>query len=222
VSFFLQYAWLIPLFPLLAFVIISLTPLRRNNRASGWLAIGMMALAVVFALGLLAGVATGMRLDESGQVVAGAASAEAAHGEDSHGEEAAAGAEAEEAHGFAFAPPNVVQRIDWVPTGETTFRTGIYIDPLAAVMLAMVTITSFCIHLFSMGYMAAHPRQARFFSFVALFTSAMLLMTMAGDLLLFFMAWEVMGLCSYLLIGFLFERPTAMRAGVKADQEVGA
>jgi NADH-quinone oxidoreductase subunit L len=213
VSFFLQYAWLIPLFPLLAFVIISLTPLRRNNRASGWLAIGMMALAMVFALGLLAGVAAGLRLDESGQVVAGAASAEAAHGAEAVADEE--GAAAEE-HGFAFASPNVVQRIDWVPTGESTFRTGIYIDPLAAVMLAMVTITSFCIHLFSMGYMAAHPRQARFFSFVALFTAAMLLMTMAGDLLLFFMAWEVMGLCSYLLIGFLFERPTAMRAGVKA------
>ncbi|RMG51958.1 MAG: NADH-quinone oxidoreductase subunit L, partial [Chloroflexi bacterium] len=72
------------------------------------------------------------------------------------------------------------------------------------------------IHLFSIGYMASHPRQSRFFSFIALFTAAMLLMSMADNLLLFFMAWEIMGLCSYLLIGFLYERPSAARAAVKA------
>ncbi len=203
-ALFLQYAWLIPLFPFLAFVLISLTPIRHNKQASGWLAIGMMGLAVIFALGLFAAVAQGLHMDESGQVVVH----EVGHGE--HGaEEAGTGF-------FAFPEANVAQRFAWAPTGSTTFEMGIYIDGLAALMLVMVTITSGCIHLFSMGYMAAHPRQARFFSFIALFTAAMLLMTMAGDLLLFFMAWEIMGLCSYLLIGFLFERPTATRAGVKA------
>ncbi len=213
-AFFLQYAWLIPVFPLLAFALITLTPIRQSKQASGWLAIGMMVLAVIFAVGLLAGVTQGLHLDESGQVVVHAME----HGEGEHGAGESEAAAEGEGHGglFAFPEANVVQRIAWAPTGTTTFDMGIYIDGLTAAMLAMVTITSACIHLFSLGYMANHPRQSRFFSFIALFTAAMLAMTMAADLLLFFMAWEIMGLCSYLLIGFLFERPTAMRAGVKA------
>lgn len=227
-AFFLQSAWLIPIFPLLAFALITLTPIRRDKQLSGWLAIGMMGLAAFFALFLLMGVAMGTRLDASSPVVQADAHAagEAAHGTPT-GEAAHGAGEGEDGHGagegasvhgrpFAFPEPNVVQRIAWVPMGSSSFMMGVYIDPLAAAMLVMVTITAGCIHLFSMGYMAANDRQARFFSFIALFTAAMLAMTMAGDLLLFFMAWEVMGLCSYLLIGFLFQRPTAYRAGVKA------
>jgi NADH-quinone oxidoreductase subunit L len=83
---------------------------------------------------------------------------------------------------------------------------GYYIDPAATAMLVMVTITSSCIHLFSLGYMAHDERQSRFFSFISLFTAAMLLMVIASNLLLFFMAWELMGLCSYLLIGFWYDK----------------
>ena len=83
---------------------------------------------------------------------------------------------------------------------------GYYIDPAATAMLVMVTITSTCIHLFSLGYMAHDERQSRFFSFISLFTAAMLLMVIASNLLLFFMAWELMGLCSYLLIGFWYDK----------------
>ncbi len=219
--FFLQSAWMIAVFPLLAFVIISLTPIRHNKKASGWLAIGLMGMAIVFAFGLISASAQGLQLAEDGQIyqmVDEHGQAEDAHG---HGEEDAHGATAEgeqeeEHHTFAFPQPNVVQRFVWAPTGMSAFRMGIYIDPIAAITLLMVTITSFCIHLFSMGYMGAHPRQARFFSFIALFTSAMLAMVMSDNLLLFFIAWEIMGLCSYLLIGFLFERPQANRAGNKA------
>lgn len=195
-AFFLQNAWLIPFWPLLASALITLTPVRRMAMASAWLATGLMMIATVMALGLLAAVANGWALHD-GQLVQ-----LAVH----HGEHGA----------FAFPEPNVVQRFVWAPTGETALQMGIYIDGAAAAMLAMVTIASTCIHLFSIGYMAAHPRQSRFFSFIALFTAAMLLMSMADNLLLFFMAWEVMGLCSYLLIGFLYERPSAARAAVKA------
>ena len=186
-SVFLQYAWLVPLFPLLGCALITLTPIRRNNQASGWLAIALMALATIGALGLLA-------------AVAGAQSP----------------ASSAEGGAFTFPAPAVVQRFAWAKTGASTFAMGIYIDPLVAVMLAMVTIASTCIHLFSLGYMANNERQARFFSFISLFTAAMLLMTMADNLLLFFMAWEIMGLCSYLLIGFLYTRPQAYKAAVKA------
>ncbi|HMQ35000.1 MAG TPA: NADH-quinone oxidoreductase subunit L, partial [Chloroflexaceae bacterium] len=196
-AFFLQYAWLIPALPLLGCALITFTPLRRSRLASGWAAIGLMGLATLLAVGLLAATAQGLALRD-GQVVA----VEVGHGEE-HG-------------AFAFPEPNVVQRFAWAPLGGGVFRMGVYVDTAAAAMLAMVTITSTCIHLFSLGYMAANPRQSRFFSFISLFTAAMLLMCMADNLLLFFMAWEVMGLCSYLLIGFLYERPQAYRAAVKA------
>lgn len=211
-AFFLTTAWLIPVLPLLACALITFTPLRRSKSASGWTAIGLMAVAALLAVGLLAASASGLALRD-GQVT----TIELGHGAHGEGEAAAEGtAAAEGEKAFHFPEPNVVQRVAWAPTGESVFEMGIYVDTPVAAMLAMVTIASFCIHLFSLGYMAANPRQSRFFSFISLFTAAMLLMTMADNLLLFFMAWEVMGLCSYLLIGFLYERPQAYRAAVKA------
>jgi NADH-quinone oxidoreductase subunit L len=199
---FLQLAWLIPALPLLACALITFTPLRRSRVASGWTAIALMGLATLLAVGLLAASAQGLALRD-GQLT----TLELGHGE--HGGEGEHG-------GLVFPEPNVVQRIAWAPAGEQIFEMGVYVDTPVAAMLAMVTIASFCIHLFSLGYMAANPRQSRFFSFISLFTAAMLLMTMADNLLLFFMAWEVMGLCSFLLIGFLYQRPQAHRAAVKA------
>jgi NADH-quinone oxidoreductase subunit L len=175
---FLQYAWLIPLFPLLSFAIITLTPIRMSKMASGWLAIGLMLASTVVALGVGAEV-----------LVAGAA--HAAEGEGA----------------FAFPAANIVSTFRWAPVGgDAAFTMGYYIDPAATAMLVMVTITSTCIHLFSLGYMAHDERQSRFFSFISLFTAAMLLMVLASNLLLFFMAWELMGLCSYLLIGFWYDK----------------
>ncbi|MEO7908746.1 MAG: NADH-quinone oxidoreductase subunit L, partial [Roseiflexaceae bacterium] len=179
---FLQYAWLIPLFPLLSFAIITLTPIRLSKSASGWLAIGLMLASTIVALGV-------------GAEVLAAGAAHAAEGEGT---------------GFAFPAANIVQTFRWAPAGgDATFTMGYFIDPAATAMLVMVTIASTCIHLFSLGYMAHDERQSRFFSFISLFTSAMLLMVIASNLLLFFMAWELMGLCSYLLIGFWYDKTYA-------------
>jgi NADH-quinone oxidoreductase subunit L len=194
---FLQTSWLIPLLPLLACALISFTPIRRSPLVSGWLAIGSLALATVWAIGLLAMIAGGWLLGPNGELI----------------NRAALSAQLE---GAFFPPPNVVHRVLWAPTGESAFAMGIYVDPLVAVMLAMVTLIGTCIQLFSLGYLHGDARQARFFSFTSLFTAAMVLMCMADNLLLFFMAWEVMGLCSYLLIGFYFQRPQAYRAALKA------
>lgn len=210
--FFLHYAWLIPILPLLSFILISLTPLRHSKQMSGWLAIGLMGVATIFALGLMGGVTQGLRLGEGSAVTS-------AHNPASEQNAPETSENAEGKHGkeaFGFPEANVVQNFVWAPTGNTSFTMGVYIDPIAAIVLVMVTITSTCIHLFSMGYMAANSRQARFFSFISLFTAAMLAMVLADNLLLFFIAWEIMGLCSYLLIGFLYERPQAYRAGIKA------
>lgn len=210
---FLEYAWLIPLFPLLAAALITFPPIRQQRSLSCWLAIGCMILATIFALGLLSGVAQGMVLHPVESVSAITHTDDHADTPtDDHADDHGSAYDTS----FTFPDANVVQRIAWAPTGSSAFHMGIYIDPIVAVVLAMVTITSTCIHLFSLGYMSAHPSQARFFSFISLFTAGMLGMTMAGDLLLFFMCWEIMGLCSYLLIGFLYERPTAYRAGLKA------
>jgi NADH-quinone oxidoreductase subunit L len=206
---FLTYAWLIPALPLLASALITLTPLRRSGRSSALLATALMAGSALIALLVLAEVAQGVSVLQDGSVALVAP--EAAHAEE--------GGEAS----FHTPAPNIVRSFRWSPAGDTPIMLGFMVDPAAAVMLAMVAVASFCIHLFSAGYMAHDPRRARFFSFIALFTSAMLLMVMSSSLLLFFIAWEVMGLCSYLLIGFWFDRTyadarqiTPARAAIKA------
>jgi NADH-quinone oxidoreductase subunit L len=83
-------------------------------------------------------------------------------------------------------------------------------------MLIMVPLAVVCIFIYSIGYMAHDPRQARFFSLIALFAGAMLTLVVADNLLLLFVGWEVMGLCSYMLIGFWFEKPSAYKAAIKA------
>ena len=109
-----------------------------------------------------------------------------------------------------------VQNFLWLEFGKTPLMLGWVIDPLSAAMLVMVTFVGFWIFVFSAGYMAHDPHYVRFFCFLSLFTSAMLGVVMANSLLLLFMCWEVMGLASYLLIGFWFHKPAAAAAAKKA------
>jgi NADH-quinone oxidoreductase subunit L len=104
----------------------------------------------------------------------------------------------------------------WLNTGSTTFEMGVLVDPLTAIMLVMVPLACLMIFIYSIGYAAHDPRQARFFSLISLFAGAMLTLVVADNLLLLFVGWEVMGLCSYLLIGFWFEKPSAYKAAIKA------
>ena len=98
----------------------------------------------------------------------------------------------------------------------SVLNVGIFIDPLASVMLMMVTFVSLLIHIYAIGYMAHDPAKPRYFAETALFTAAMLGVVLADNILQFFIAWELVGLCSYLLIGFWFRKPTAAAAGKKA------
>jgi NADH-quinone oxidoreductase subunit L len=98
----------------------------------------------------------------------------------------------------------------------SVLNVGILIDPLASVMLMMVTFVSLLIHIYAIGYMAHDPAKPRYFAETALFTAAMLGVVLADNILQFFIAWELVGLCSYLLIGFWFRKPTAAAAGKKA------
>src|SRR5690606_4057972 len=93
---------------------------------------------------------------------------------------------------------------------------GILIDPLAAVMLSMVSFVSLLIHIYAVSYMSHDPGKPRYFAETALFTAAMLSLVLSDNILQFFVSWELVGLCSYLLIGFWYEKPSAAAAAKKA------
>ncbi len=118
--------------------------------------------------------------------------------------------------GEALAEHPIALSMPWLPSGSEVLTMGVMIDPLGAVTLFFVSITCMCIFLYSIGYMHGDPRYSRFFAYISLFATGMLGLTIADNLLLLFIFWEVMGLCSYLLIGFWFEKPSAYRAGIKA------
>ena len=114
-------------------------------------------------------------------------------------------------HGF-----RAVQNFTWFTFGDQTLRLGFVLDPLAAAMLVMISLVSLCIFVFSVGYMAYDKNFPRFFAYLSFFSGAMLGVVIANSLLLLFMFWELVGLASYLLIGFWIERPSAAAAAKKA------
>lgn len=104
----------------------------------------------------------------------------------------------------------------WIYSGNFQIDFSLWFDPLTAVMVLVVTGVGFIIHVYSIGYMAEDKSYTRYFSLLNLFTFAMLLLVMASNMVLMFVGWEGVGLCSYLLIGFWFEKPAAAAAGKKA------
>ncbi|HEY3217152.1 MAG TPA: NADH-quinone oxidoreductase subunit L [Candidatus Eisenbacteria bacterium] len=104
----------------------------------------------------------------------------------------------------------------WMSVGDFSADVGFLLDPLSAVMVLVVTGVGFLIHLYSVGYMAHDASFRRFFLYLNLFMFAMLTLVLADNFLLMFVGWEGVGLCSYLLIGFWYERPAAAEAGKKA------
>jgi NADH-quinone oxidoreductase subunit L len=186
--------WLIPLPPLLAFGLIVLWA-HRSHRLSTALAVGAMTLS--WALGLI--------------VFA-----------------VAVGTEHLGAEPFASSIP-------WLPLGTEVLRLGVLVDPLSAITLFFVVWTCLAIFVYSIGYHnfgkrrdpedrpglppkagGVDPLYARFFAFISLFAFGMLTLVLSDNLLLLFIGWEIMGLCSYLLIGFWFGKESARQAMVKA------
>ncbi|WKZ82113.1 MAG: NADH-quinone oxidoreductase subunit L [Acidimicrobiia bacterium] len=108
----------------------------------------------------------------------------------------------------------IVEWFDWLPGFGVTF--ALRWDPLSALMTLVVTGVGSLIHLFSIGYMHGDPRFARFFAYLNLFVASMLTLVLANDFAVLFVGWELVGLCSYLLISFWFERESAAAAGKKA------
>ena len=104
----------------------------------------------------------------------------------------------------------------WISAGTFQAPLTVQVDQLSAVMLLVVTGVGFLIHLYSAGYMHGDPGYARFFTYLNLFVFSMVMLVLAGNFLVLFVGWEAVGLCSYLLIGFWYERKSAADAGKKA------
>jgi NADH-quinone oxidoreductase subunit L len=110
----------------------------------------------------------------------------------------------------------VVPVANWLISGKLTVAWALRIDTLTAVMLVVVCTVSFLVHTYSIGYMADDPSRPRFFAYLSLFTFAMLTLVTADNLVQMFFGWEGVGLASYLLIGFWYDRPAANAAAIKA------
>ena len=104
----------------------------------------------------------------------------------------------------------------WIVSGEFKVSVGFLIDPLTAVMLVVVTTCSTLIHIYSVGYMHGDKGYYRFFAYLSLFTFCMLMLVMANNFLQLYFGWEGVGLCSYFLIGYYFNKKSASDAGKKA------
>ncbi len=104
----------------------------------------------------------------------------------------------------------------WMTVGSLKMEIGFLIDGLTAMMMCVVTFVSLMVHIYTMGYMEEDEGYNRFFSYISLFTFSMLMLVMSNNLLQLFFGWEAVGLVSYLLIGFWYNKPTAIFANMKA------
>src|ERR1700722_16434245 len=185
-EYFLSHIWLIPLFPFAGAALMFFFGRRLPKSAVNLICCGSVFLAMVHAFGAIIAL-LGLPVDQRTLEVV---------------------------------------LFDWVPAGAmhtfsghlTNFNAqwGMLLDPLSAVMLFVVTGVGFLIHVYSTGYMAHEGGYYRFFGYLNLFMFSMLTLVLANNLLLLFVGWEGVGLCSYLLIGFYFLRKSASDAGKKA------
>ena len=185
-EFFLAHIWIIPLFPLAGAALMLLIGRRLPNSGVNVVCVGSVFLSMFFAFGAI------------WQLIARPVSDRVVN----------------------------FDLFDWVPAGamhtdagkflDFHVPWGVLMDPLTAVMLLVVTGVGFLIHVYSTGYMAHEGGYYRFFGYLNLFMFSMLTLILANNLLLLFVGWEGVGLCSYLLIGFYFLRKSASDAGKKA------
>lgn len=174
-EFALEHAWLIPLLPALAFVVIGMVT-RSYGRLSAAIAVSMSALSFLLAAGTALAVVEGNITVE--------------------------------------AP--FIQKVSWFHIGIVQIDMGVLVDPLTAMMLMVVTTVSLLVQIYSCGYMKGDPGYGRFFAFLSLFAGSMLGLVIAVNFLQMYFFWELVGLCSYLLIGFYYHKVSAREAAKKA------
>src|SRR5690606_25866712 len=117
---------------------------------------------------------------------------------------------------FGDAEPYNGNVYEWAKIGNVTIAVGFLIDNLTALMMVVVTSVSLAVHVYTIGYMHDDPGYQRFFSYISLFTFAMLMLVMSNNLMQLFFGWEAVGLVSSVRLGFGFKRPAAVFGNLKA------
>ena len=112
----------------------------------------------------------------------------------------------------------LAMQVSWLPFAykNLSIDLGLLLDPISVMMLVVITVVSFMVHLFSLGYMKGEKRFSTYYAFLSLFTFSMLGLVLASNIFQMYIFWELVGVSSYLLIGFYYEKPTAVRAAKKA------
>jgi NAD(P)H-quinone oxidoreductase subunit 5 len=177
-EFIYTYAWLIPVYPLVAAFLLGLGILvfnawtRANRALAAFLSVFATGTAMVHAFALLASQLQGHE--------------------------------------------TVLKTISWAQAGSFSLDMGFVVDHLSALMLVVVTTVAFLVQIYSDGYMAQDPGYVRFYAYLSLFASSMLGLVLSPNLVQIYIFWELVGMCSYLLIGFWYDRQTAAEAAQKA------
>ncbi len=217
-GFLLRNAWIIPVFPFASFWLILFFGKRLPKKGAE---LGIAAVGLAFLCALVVGVQWIDHRDNfsaapAASAAGGGAEVNADHATESEpAAESAAGEEgehAEEAHP-AIAVGN---SIDWLTSGGVAFQVGFLVDGLAAMMLFVVTIISLLVHVYSTDYVGGDRRYTHYFAFLSLFTASMLFLVLAENTLQLIVAWELVGVCSFVLIGHWWEEKANSDAALKA------
>lgn len=171
----IQYAFLMPILPIIAFAICGLFLQHQKKLVLG-------IVIAVFAVDFL--IAAGIGLEVLG--------------------------------GAATMDQPVVYGLNWIHLNDLDINLGVLIDPLAAMMLFVVATISLLVAIYSVGYMGDDPGTPRFFTYLSMFVASMLILVLANNYFMIFIGWELVGLCSYLLIGYYYQTFSAAKASQKA------
>src|SRR5215204_4836672 len=202
--FAVKFSWLIPLLPLIGAVVAGFGGARWLKQKSHWPIWIGVGLSAVLSFALLFGMLANRPHDhETG-------------GTTLHGTGASAVIESKPGMHRNF--PLAVNRnwYSWITAGDFKVEAGAFIDPLTAVMLCVVCGIGLLITVFAAGYMKGEKGYFRFFAYLGLFIFAMTVLVMGNNFVMLYLGWEGVGLCSYLLIGYYYERPAAREAAKKA------
>jgi len=192
--FFLDHAWLVPLIPAVSFVVILLFGKRFPKGGSE---VGIAALFASWVLSCGAFYQWVQRVDDAGNAKGAAGTVRA------FASSLRLAATSSGEHAAPVAP--IVHSITWFQSGGIKFGAGIQIDGLAVMMMFVVTTISLLVHVYSTEYMRDDRRYTYFFAALSLFTASMLLLVVADNTLQLLVGWELVGLCSFMLIGHWWE-----------------
>ena len=205
-NWFLEYAWIVPLLPALSFVGILFFGKRMRYKGAE---LGIAAVGISFLLTVCAGFAW---LDHRDNLVL-PDQAHAAASADTHDD----GAPATPGHDTAPHSYVAVQSsTQWLQSGGIEFSAGVLVDGLSVMMLLVVTIVSLLVHIYSTDYVGDDKRYTHFFAFLSLFTASMLFFVLSDNILQMIVGWELVGVCSFVLIGHWWEEKPNSDAALKA------